>query len=502
MLKTALIFQNGMVLQREKDIPIWGTAEPGETITIELGQEKVTTDTNASGEWKALFSPRKAADGLTLTVKGTSEEICFHDVAVGEVWIAGGQSNMEFYLGFECHCKEIEESYENSRVRFFDYPEVAYEGQLEDMDYCNEGFWRYAKKSDLAYFSAVGFYFAKELEDKLHVPIGIVGCNWGGTPACAWMDPARLEGTLGESWNQDYEKDVQDIDMVKFLEDFKKNPLNDRTNMLNEPFNQKAMKIGFTKEEQAAMQKEMENMGFPAFFYERRPGGLYETMLKKIVPYSVRGVIWYQGETDGDFHPDAYADVFTKMIENWRDLWMEELPFLFVQLAPFREWMAVNGKKYGIVRTCQEKVSKSVPNTWMATTGDVGMEWDIHPKNKQPIGERLALLARGHVYHENILCDPPEAVKAIKKDHQVMIYFRNAEGLKIEGEMLRAMQVTDAKGSMRAAVNAEVQEDCLILYKVEDAKEVAFAMEDYCEVNLYNRAHIPAKPFRLAIINE
>lgn len=497
-----MIFSDKMVFQREKPIPVWGEAEPGASVHITFDGQRVSVSADEAGTWKAMLPAHEAGSGYELTVASGTESLCFTDVCVGEVWLAGGQSNMEYHLGFEANLEQVLACPPNPSIRFFDYPEVAYEGQLNDYQYQNEGFWRGCTAEDLPYYSAVAYYFAVQIQSTLDVPVGIIGCNWGGTPACAWMDPERLRGTDGEVWVTEYEKAIQDLDFESYRSDFLKNPMNDRTNQLGDPFGIKAMKIGLTREEQEQIMKMNENADMaPAMgpYYERRPGGLYETMLKKVVPYAIRGVIWYQGETDGDNHPEAYTTVFSRMIENWRSLWEEEIPFLFVQLAPFRRWLACVGEPYAIVRRCQEQVSKTVPNTWMASSGDAGMEWDIHPKNKKPIGERLALLARGHVYGEDILCDAPEAVKAEQINDTIRISFAHGKGLHLEGEKIHALRCIFDDGNEADVTDAVIQDEQLILQGCDGAKEIRFAIGDYYEVNLYNEARIPVKPFVLAV---
>ncbi len=498
MLSIAMIFSDKMVLQREKEIPVWGEASPGAPVTVELDGCRVETTADPSGKWRAVLPPHGAGTGYRLLVTSGAEKRVFQDVCVGEVWLAGGQSNMEYYLGFEKHIDEVLAGEMNPMLRFFDYPEVTYEGQLEDYSYRNEGFWRGCTKEDLPYFSAVGYYFGEKLQKALDVPVGIIGCNWGGTPACAWMDTKYLAGNDGQVWVREYEDAVRDLDVKSYQKEFRASPRNDRTNRMN-PTEMKIVKVGLTKEQQ---EKLMASWSFTSVpygpWFECRPGGLYETMLKKVHPYAVRGVIWYQGESD-DAHPAEYETVFSQMIRCWRALWQEELPFLFVQLAPFREWLACNGTAYPRVRASQERVSKTVPNTWMASIGDVGMEWDIHPKDKKPVGERLALLARSHVYGENILCDAPELLSAEKADGNITICFSHGEGLHIAGDILHAMIGVDPAGESRDISHAEIRNETLILHGCADIAVLRFARTDYYEVNLYNAAGIPAKPFEVKL---
>lgn len=496
MLKLAMIFTDKMVLQRGKEIPVWGTSDAGTEIQIEFDGTVSTGYTDAEGKWKILLPQHEAGCGYEMRISSKEESVCLQDVCVGEVWLAGGQSNMEYLLGFEKHYEELLEKEKNPRIRFFDYPEVSYEGQLEDFNYRHEGFWRSCTNEDLAYYSAVGYYFAENIQKALDVPVGIVGCNWGGTTACSWMDPQRLIGTEGEFWIKDFQEAQIGLDVEEYKREFVKNPQNDRTNQLEDPFGVQVVKNTLPREQQLVLMKlGEENPVVIGPYYERRPGGLYETMLKKICPYAIRGVIWYQGESDSDKNPEAYTTVFTKLIENWRDLWGEELPFLFVQLAPFGNWLGCDGVRYPIIRACQETVSKTVPSAWMASIGDAGMRWDIHPKDKLPVGNRLALLARGHVYGENLLCDAPELIRAGKVGSEIEVLLKHAEGLYIKGDKLQAMTGITEDGKECILDCADAEDDKLLIHNCEKIVELRFASCDYYEVNLYNKAGIPLKPF-------
>ena len=499
MLKTAMIFTDRMVLQRDKDIPVWGTANPSDTITVTFDGNKTSTTADQNGNWKLCLPPHQAGVGYTMTIEVVGETITLTDILVGEVWLAGGQSNMEFLLGFEQHFEEeVLAKAMNPNIRFFDYPEASYEGALEDFNYKYEGFWRGCTPEDLPFFSAAGYYFARNLEADLNVPIGIVGCNWGGTPASAWMDPSYLMGNEGQVWVDEHEEAMKGIDLEAYKANYPKDPANDRTNMLFDPNHIHLVKYELPREEQLAIIKQWENNPplVEGPYYERRPGGLYETMLKKVWPFAVRGVIWYQGCTDGDFHAREYTTVFSQMIRCWRDLWNEELPFLFVQLAPFYRWLTCEGTNYHIVRECQDQVSRTVPGTWMASIGDVGMKWDIHPKNKLAVGERLALLARGHVYGEDLLCDAPEMEKITKCGDQVEVVFRHADGLHMTGDQLNALTGVTADGSTRDLTQANITADeTLMISGCEDIVRLEFATGEYYEVNVYNKAGIPVKPW-------
>lgn len=550
MLKLPMIFGDGMILQRQKPIRVWGTADPGAAVTVALcplagqrqaggqgctgqpGGKECTGQpgsrggagrgwpqmgrcmADADGSWSVLLPEQEAASGLALTVRAGEEELVCRDVCIGEVWIAGGQSNMEYFMKFDAGREEELAKPPCDTLRFFDYPEISFEGELDLFDYQDFGVWRKAGPEELDWFSAVGYYFSRQIHGELGVPVGIVGCNWGGSPACAWMDRETLEKGAGRVWLAEYEESTEGIS----LEDYRAWFLGDPMCENSHPFERdnRVLAPGFTREEQLAiMQEEAERAAAgggeePAFppgyigpYHPWRPMGLYECMLKKIAPFTARGVIWYQGESD-DKHPELYAEVFGDMIACWRRLWQDELPFLFVQLAPFGEWLGCSGEPYPELRRQQERVAAAVPSAWMASNGDAGMEFDIHPKQKRPAGERLALLALGHVYGKDILCDAPVAESAAFTEEGIRIRFRHGEGLHFVGVPSKAgeaLRLTDGEtGEELAFAGAEAGEGGLLLRgSFHGCKKIQihFADTPYYEVDLYNRAGIPALPFCL-----
>ena len=591
MLKMPMIFGNGMVLQRQKEIAVWGTAEAGMEVTVTLSDEKkadsqgmegtrqygaqsVQTRADDQGDWSVKLPAGEAGRGLWMKVESKDEQTVFSDICIGEVWVAGGQSNMEYLLKYDAD-KENELAREaNPDIRFFDYPEVSYGGQLEEFPEPEYGFWRQAEARQLPWFSAVGYYFARILEDKLEIPIGIVGCNWGGTPACAWQDPEGLRGMEGEPWLTEYEKATARLDMEQYWRQVKKNLAQTKGTQEQSDMAavwERVMYPGLSREEQKKMMEQMAKMTERAaessekgeeeqeinlmeLQPQNRPGGLYQTMLQKVAPFTARGVIWYQGESDEN-HAEAYAAVFGRMIEGWRALWQEELPFLFVQLAPFGRWLGGTGEKYPELRRQQERVSREVAHTWMASIGDAGMLEDIHPKHKRPVGERLAELALGHIYERPELCrvpglcDAPELERAerISAVHvedtyvknagqeEIRIYLRYGEGLHLETHnytraepapeflehdpaecsakpdpivtvpALRLYEIffDESQSEQEREIPAgqiRLQENTLILPgSFPEQVEVRFAWEPYYEVNVYNAAGLPVKPSRIRL---
>lgn len=511
MIKPAMIFGPHMTLQRNKKIAIWGKADTNRIIEVKLSDMKsgVKTKTDSKGDWSVLLPEHKAARDMALIITDGQDTVWIQDVRIGEVWIAGGQSNMEFYLKFDKEWNEVSQTV-CPDITFFDYPEVSFEKQLEQMDYSKFGIWRTCFPENLPYYSAVAFYFAHKLYETQRIPIGIVGCNFGGTPACAWMDEKILTGTPGACWIEHYKKDLEQIDMATYEEDFLRNPVNDHTDPLkqSDDMTGRILSPGLSREEQKELLEQFsENMDSSALltfltgpWSEKRPGGLYETMLKKIVPYTARGIIFYQGESDEQY-ADTYEYMLAELIRQWRVLWKEELPFLMVQLAPFEEWMGSTGERYPILREAQEKVSKRLEQVYLCSSSDAGMQWDIHPKEKRKIGERLAMLARGHVYGEVIDCEPPEVSSVTCEANHIVVQFHHAEGLHLEGEQLEALKVCDPRGNILQPDEILIENGKLHLYgRWPQNIQIEFAWSPYYKVNLYNKWKNPAKPFRKEIV--
>ena len=505
MLQTAKIFQDGMILQRQKPVTVWGTGESGEKVHVEIQGKSAETTADDSGRWELRLPSLEASEEETLVIKTKKESTTFHQVAVGEVWLAGGQSNMEFFMRYEKHIENEKPKCENPRVRFFDVPEAAFDGQLEDFDYSRMGIWRKATPEDIEYFSAVGYYFQQDIEKSLDVPVGIVGCNWGGTTSSAWMSPETVE-KVGKPWMDAYREQTADMDMKSYWKKQHTNALNDRGNLFEDAFTEFFSPKTRTPEEIgqffSAMAGEIDE-----FMNELQPqavpGCLYEHMLKTIARFTVRGVLWYQGESDDvPGRQELYTAMLTGLISDWRALLKDEtLPFLVVQLPGWESWLESVNIDYAAIRRCQQEVSETVENVFLCSIGDVGERYDIHPKNKKTVGERLALLARGHIYGERILCDAPKAKSITRRDGQIRIVFENADGgLEIKGEKLEALTIK--QNGCPVDYSAEVDGDELVLkaeVKPDAELQVMFAQDKWYQVNLYNKAGVPAVPFVLFV---
>lgn len=503
-LKTALLFQNHMVLQRRKPICIWGTGPTGKQVKVTFRNVTVSTLIK-NGNWIVWLPPMEAGIGDAMSIACEKSIITLKEISVGEVWLAGGQSNMEFLLKYDVGYTQALSDGENRQIYFFDYPEVSYEGQLAKQNYSYAGFWRPCKGEHLKYYSAVAYYFAQKLQKKYQIPIGIIGCNWGGTTASCWMSKEFLENTPGSVWLNEYENEIKALNLTAYDKNFEHSPFSYVQDpcIHPNPINDQLL-TGLTKEEMIkAFQSDSFQQPLPEIGPKSpwRPCGLYHSMLKQIAPYSISGVIWYQGESD-DIHAEVYDSVLSQMIQCWRTLWKEELPFLLCQLAPLGLWFPGSYHRYSEIREKQELVADTVSQTWLTTTGDAGLEWDIHPKNKRPIGERLALLAMGHIYQENILCDPPRCTATSIKDGNLYLFFDNVGShFLLHGKNINTLTLfCDGKKVdyiFRLTQNIIILENPRICQA--HTVEIQFGIGNYFEINLYNEAEIPVRPFKITI---
>lgn len=502
MIKLAVIFQDGMVLQRGKNIRLWGETDREQSVEVYCNEALwLPAQKIPKGSFSLTLPPGEAAENATLVIQGSAgDTVRIRNVDIGEVWIAGGQSNMEFFLRYDTEGKETIAGANDDHLRYYNVAQYAFEGEEKDgfKDESRWNRWFPYKPEYIETFSAVGLYFANCLRKALGVPVGIIGCNWGGTTASAWMDEKLLEADAVLSvYTEEYAEQTRGLDTDAYRE----------SNRIQRGRKSKLVDsiLQYMMEGSHKLLLKLLNPLICAFpsppmgpCNENRPGGLYHSMVSKIVGYACQGVIWYQGESD-DMHADLYAKLFSALIGCWRKAWADELPFLFVQLAPFRRWANVTAMHYPTLRQQQETVSKTLPRTWMASIMDLGMEFDIHPKEKRPVGERLALLAMGKIYGRDIPCESPELERGRRLSGEVVLTFKHADGgLALLGDSLSAMEIR-ADGSLVKDWKAEVSGAEVILKgrALEEAKHIRlqYAWDQYCKVNLYNGAKLPAKPF-------
>lgn len=507
-MKAARIFQSGMVLQREKPVPVWGTAQPGKQITVEIQGKSGKTKASADGSWSVMLPPLSASESERMEIRCEADEIVLEDIAVGEVWVAAGQSNMEFYMRYEKHLAQEKPDCANPRVRFFDVPEAAFDWQEENFDYSRMAVWRKASPENIEYFSAAGYYFEKKLEKSLDVPVGIIGCSWGGTSSSSWMSADSVR-KAGRPWMERYENLVQGMDMDVYWEGQKKNPMNGRGNPCADAFSEMMLPRTPSSEEIDAFFAASPDAGAPPVLQPQAvPGILYEHMVKSIAPYGIRGVLWYQGENDDELNrQELYEAMLKALLSDWRMLWgAENLPFLVVQLPGWESWFGIVNQGWQIIRRCQENVVRQDKNAYLCSISDAGEQYDIHPKNKKTVGERLALLALGHIYGKELLCDAPRLKNASRRGNEIQLHFENADGgLFVKGgqiQALRLLLMDNGTAGRELSFTAVIKEDtvCIKLYEEAEGEIlVQFAQEKFYQVNLYNQSGIPAVPFQTEV---
>jgi sialate O-acetylesterase len=286
------------------------------------------------GRWTAKVGPLRASFHETMQISAGEESLTLRDVQVGDVFLAAGQSNMEFHMRYDADLEEERLRCTDDRLRFFDYPEVSYPGQIDEADYGkNFGFWRKANPKQIEWFSAVGCYFAKEIRKRYDVPVGILGCNWGGTPACAWMSRENILTGGGKAWIDEYEEGLKTLDPAAYEEQFRQTPAARKTDPFEDPFSDMLMKgMGFPEIFETLTGQKPDPAMLPQILAaasspvvgpktETRPSGLYESMLKEVAPYTLKSFLYYQGESDGDRHPELYKTLFPALIHGFRELW-------------------------------------------------------------------------------------------------------------------------------------------------------------------------------------
>lgn len=506
MLKAAAIFSDNMVLQRNKKIRVFGQADSGSRISVSL-LNQVEETICREGEWMVYLPPMEAAENIMMVISDGKESICFSNIAIGEVWLAGGQSNMELELqnadgGEDILSSSLPDNKWQEKIRFYYTPKVAYECEMLYEEE-RKSHWEVFSKEDAGRWSAVGFFFAKELAEKLNdVVIGVIGCNWGGTSASAWMSrEALMEQEATKSYVEEYENS-------EWIRKSKEEQIKDYDNYLisQAKWDEQAAEL-YKEDPMMPFDKVQELIGICQYpgpmncVNFTRPYGLYESMLKRIMPYTLKGVIYYQGESD-EHKPEAYFQLFTRMIRQWRDDFMDnELPFLTVQLPMHRYQHDDDTKSWCIIREAQMETYKTIKNTGIAVIIDCGQFHEIHPKNKKPVGRRLALQALCHVYH---LIEDKEAFGPVYQDFLyrnggMEISFQYAEnGFSINGELSGFEIAGEDQVFYPAKAVILLNKNTIFLSseKVEHPVMARYLWTNYGEVSLFGANGLPAAPFR------
>lgn len=502
MLKCSHLFTDHMVLQRDKNIKVWGMAYDGNKVNVEING-KTGSGITVDHKWMVTLPPLEAGGPYTLNVwddKGECRQ--FVNVMIGEVWLAGGQSNMELELKDSLNGKEMLKNIKGTHVRYFYVKKNAYMDEFYYQDEANNS-WQEADEDSSGSWSAVGYYFAKKLSEEIGVTVGIIGCNWGGTSASNWMSIQMLESDADtQIYLKDYEKAMEGKTLEQYLIEVK------AYKVWQEDW-QPRMDAYYAANPEATWEEAQKVVGVCKWpgpigpTHEYRPNGLYETMLKRVIPYALAGFIYYQGESD-DHHPEIYDKLLRNLICQWRNDWEDNLlPFICVQLPMHINKGAEDTKNWCLIREAQMKVHQTVANTGIAVAIDLGEYNNIHPVDKKPVGERLALQALHHFY-ELIL--GKEAYGPIYDSCEydkdgIMLKFNHAEdGFLIKEDKLEGFEIA---GIDKVYYKAEaiIKENKIFVStkEVTDPKYARYLWTNYSNVYVFGKNGLPLAPFRTSV---
>lgn len=474
------VFSDNMVLQQGASAPVWGWADEGEQVTVQCQGQRVTTIARG-GKWMVRLVNLKVAtaeEPETLVVDGKNR-VQFKNVLVGEVWLCSGQSNMQWPLNQSFEPQTDIATATNDNIRLFSVDRVRSNEPLDDVD--TKARWLECKPFNVPGFSAVAYYFGRALQRDRQVPVGLIHTSWGGSPAEVWMNRDALA------------------------------PYPD----LLEAADKREETVKKYKEAVAAYQKETAELKAKGEKQTKRAPGqgwipteLYNSMIVPLAPYAVKGAIWYQGESNaGRAH--QYRTLFPDMIKNWRSTWgQNEFYFMLVQLAPFMAKKAEPSESTWAELREAQLLSTKMMGVGMAVITDVGDEKDIHPRKKGPVGERLALAARGIAYKEKglVYSGPVFKKLTVKKNQAILTFDHAGDGLRIgkdDAEGAKELKGFAICGEDRKWVWAKAEiggkkGDEIIVTHPDIAKPVAvrYGWADFPEGNLWNKNGLPATPFR------
>jgi sialate O-acetylesterase len=428
------IFSDNMVLQQRSEVPFWGWAKSGETITIKADwlDKEITVRVGSQGTWKVILTTPEAGGPYNIHLKGYNE-LTLKNVLIGEVWLCSGQSNMEWSAQSGINNGEDE-------IKNANYPEIrlftVYQStSLYPQDHLT-GEWSACTSETMRNFSAIGYLFAKTLHKELGVPVGIINTSWGGTPAEAWMPEEIIT------------KDDFLREAAKKLKPVPWGPI--------------------------------------------EPARIYNSMISPLVPFHIAGVLWYQGEQN-TVNAYAYKEILTSLIKSWRSRWGYDFPFYYAQIAPYRYDNQYEGVE---VRDAQRKVLE-VPNTGMIVLSDIGDTTNIHPKNKQDAALRFANMALNRCYKAKQVEDSGPLYKDMVIDkNRAIISFQHSEGLHAAGDKLTCFEIA-GEDKVFYPADAKIKGEQVLVSskKVKSPVAVRFAWSNTATPNLFNGANLPASCF-------
>jgi len=441
-VKLPALVGDNMVLQRDAKLRIWGTADPGEEVTVSFHGQCKSAVADKRGRWHVNLGPFSAGGPFEMTIAGRNT-VTLRNILVGEVWVCSGQSNMEWPVAASLNAEQEVAAASWPQIRLFTVQKAISTWALDDC----KGAWVECSPATVGGFSAVGYFFGRELHKSLGVPVGLINSSWGGTLAEAWTPTSTLRA---------------DPEFQGIL-DWRAKAIADGKVDCN------------------------------------TPSVLYNAMIEPLTDFAVRGAIWYQGESNAG-NPKGYLKLLPAMIRAWREAWRnDKLAFLIVQLANFMAVQATPVEEgWAAIREVQWLIAQTVPYCGMASAIDIGEANDIHPRNKQEVGRRLALCALARVYGRKVECSGPTYRSMSVRDGKAILSFTHTTGgLVVKGDELKGFAIRGESGGWVWA-KAKVEDDKVVVWAEGVSKPVAvrYAWANNPIGNLYNGAGLPANPFR------
>jgi sialate O-acetylesterase len=475
-----------MILQRDMPLPVWGWADPEEDVTVTLGHQSKTAAADSAGKWSVKLDALKAGGPYVLKVQGKNT-VQFSDVLVGEVWLGSGQSNMAMAVGGVLHKDAEIAAAKYPSLRMFVVDRKTAEEPQQD---CT-GRWLVCSPKTIGGFSATAYFFGRELHKQLKVPVGLINSSVGGTPIQSWTGVKAQQrvpqlAPMIESLKRSiaaYDPEAAKQQYEKQLAEWKE-----------------AAKTAKDKAQRDALNRRKPRPPQDPRLSGGSPGRLFNGMIAPLAPYAIRGAIWYQGEANAGGWK-LYGLQMRTMIAEWRALWNEgAFPFLFVQLPNFMAPQQKPGEPGGwaLIRE-QFLKTLSLANTGMAVTIDVGEAKDIHPKNKQEVGRRLAQWALAKTYHKDVVASGPLYKSRRRDGDKIVVEFDYVDGgLAVRGgDQLKGFAIAGADKKFVWAEAKIVGRTVVVSSPdVETPAAVRYAWANNPECNLINKAGLPASPFR------
>jgi sialate O-acetylesterase len=467
------ILSSHMVVQRDLPLHVWGLAAPGEDVTVAFRGESRTAHADRNGQWSVYLAPGSAGGPFEMKVVGSSQNeqpILLSDVLVGDVWLASGQSNMEFPMSRAATAPQDLPHADNPRIRLLMVKKRA--SDYAELDLDTEG-WTASNPDSAKDFSAIGWYFARDLEQREHVPIGVIDSTWGGTVAESWVRLAALG---------------QDASLNPLF--FSRGKMTDHGafDALEEKDEQRQ------RDEAKAAGKPIPQFRWHPPLASWGPGLLWNGMIAPIAPFAIRGVIWYQGESNSALErAPLYNHIFRALIEDWRRQWsIGDFPFLYVQISNFKSTPA---EDWAVLREQQRKTLE-MRNTAMIVTIDIGNPEDVHPTDKLDVGLRMARAARALTYGESVEYNGPSFRQATPEGASIRAWFDHAKGLTAKGGDVTGFEVAGPDGKFSPAT-AKIERETIVVSSpdVPEPVSVRYGWANSPQCNLFNAEGLPASPF-------